>query len=114
MNFVDAVKSVLVEKYATFTGRARRSEYWYFWLFNFVVGLVLGAIFFALSWIWSLAVLIPGLAVSVRRLHDTGRSGWNLLWALLPIIGSIIVLVFLVQDSREDNQYGPNPKAATV
>lgn len=112
MNFVDAVKSVLVEKYATFTGRARRSEYWYFCLFNFIVGLVLGAIFFALSWIWSLATFIPSLAVGVRRLHDTGRSGWNLLWACLPVIGTIILLVFFCQDSREDNQYGPNPKGS--
>jgi uncharacterized membrane protein YhaH (DUF805 family) len=64
-----------------------------------------------LSGIYSLAVLIPGIAVSVRRLHDTNRSGWWLLISLIPLIGAIVLLVFMVQDSQEgDNQYGPNPK----
>lgn len=104
-------------KYAVFSGRARRSEYWYFVLFNALITPVIYLIsipFFAIPGIlYSLAVLIPALAVVVRRLHDTGRSGWNLLWALLPIIGSIFLLVYLLQDSTiGENKYGVYPKMA--
>jgi uncharacterized membrane protein YhaH (DUF805 family) len=89
-----------------------------FVLFNIIIALVLGFIegLFGgpgiIANIYSLAVLIPGIAVSVRRLHDTSRSGWWLLIALVPLVGSIVLLVFMVQDSNpESNLYGPNPKA---
>jgi uncharacterized membrane protein YhaH (DUF805 family) len=117
----------VLKKYATFGGRARRKEYWYYSLFNFLISIVLAVIdgvtgtysFEAgmglLGGIYGLAVLIPSIAVSIRRLHDTGRSGWWLLIALIPFIGAIILLVFMVQDSQPgENQYGPNPKTAIV
>lgn len=112
--FLDALK-----RYADFTGRARRKEYWMFILFYLifyiaamVVDIVLGTFFIAL--IFALAMVIPSIAIAARRLHDTGRSGWWQLIALIPFIGGIILLVFLVLDSTEDNQYGPNPKAMPV
>lgn len=85
MSFGEAIKSVF-SKYATFSGRARRSEYWYFYLFYFLVDLALGCIPFlsALSVVWWLAVLIPSLAVTVRRFHDIGKSGWNYLIIVIP------------------------------
>jgi uncharacterized membrane protein YhaH (DUF805 family) len=116
-----------LKKYAVFSGRARRKEYWYFVLFNIIIGIVLGFIDGAtgsfspeagmglLGGIYTLAVLIPGIAVSVRRLHDTDRSGWWLLIALVPLIGAIVLIVFMVQDSKpEKNQYGVNPKLSTT
>ncbi len=116
----------VLKKYAVFSGRARRKEYWMFALFNLIICIVLGVIEAiagiapesdqsVLAGIYSLAVLIPGIAVSVRRLHDTNHSGPWLLIALVPLIGPIILLVFMVQDSQQgDNQYGPNPKAGTA
>ena len=102
-----------LKKYAVFSDRARRKEYWYFVLFNIIIGLVLGYISprSILSLLYSLAVLLPWNGVNVRRLHDTGRSGWWLLISFVPIVGPIVLLVFMVQDSAADeNQYGPNPK----
>lgn len=113
----------VLKKYAVFTGRARRSEYWFFTLFNFLIALVLGFIdgifgtvselgIGMLGFIYGLAVLVPGIAVGVRRLHDTGKTGWWLLLAFIPIIGAIILIVFFVQDSEAgENEYGPNPKS---
>jgi uncharacterized membrane protein YhaH (DUF805 family) len=109
----------VLQKYAEFNGRARRTEYWMFVLFNFIASAVLGVVGrivhlpVLLSALYSLAVLIPSLAVSVRRLHDTDRSGWWLLVALVPVIGIIVLLVFAFQEGQPGpNQYGPNPKAA--
>ena len=113
-----------LKKYAVFSGRSRRKEYWYFFLFNLIISFVLGFIegalglfpdvdYSILGTIYSLAVLLPGLGVSVRRLHDTDRSGWWLLIAFIPLVGAIVLLVFMVQDSEPgDNRYGPNPKVA--
>ncbi len=107
------------KKYVTFEGRARRKEFWIFTLINMIIASIITAIFptntetmtpSVVSSIWSLVILLPSLAVAVRRLHDTSRSGWNLLWALLPIIGWIILLVYYCQDSHDENEYGPNPK----
>ncbi len=114
----------VLRKYTVFEGRARRSEYWYFVLFNAVIVLVLW--FFDLilgtrikdmniglfSDLYSLAVLVPSLAVSVRRLHDIGKTGWLILIGFIPILGGLVLLFFMVQDSNPgDNAYGPNPKA---
>jgi len=112
-----------LKNYANFSGRARRKEYWYFTLFNFIASFVLGFIdgmigsfspeagMGLLGGIYTLAILIPGLAVSVRRLHDTERSGWWLLIGLVPLIGAIVLLVFMVQDSKAgSNKFGENPK----
>lgn len=117
----------VLKKYAVFNGRARRKEYWYFFLFNTIIGIVLAVVdgmtgtldpevgIGLLGGIYALAVMIPGIAVSVRRLHDTGRTGWWLLIVLIPLIGAIVLLVFMVQDSKpEQNQYGKNPKELTV
>lgn len=108
----------VLKDYVAFTGRARRKEYWMFILFNFIVSIVLSlvenmiGITQVLTGIYSLAVLLPSLGVTVRRLHDTGRSGWWILIGLIPLIGTIVLIVFMCQDSQEDNQYGANPKAA--
>ena len=122
MSFQDAVRTCLQQKYVDFSGRARRSEYWYFFLFGVIVSVVAGIIDGILGTrgaaggtglvgaIASLALLLPGLGVGVRRLHDTGRSGWWLLIALVPLVGAIVLIVFFVQDSQAENQYGPNPK----
>ena len=119
MTFQQAVQSVFA-KYATFSGRARRKEYWYFVLFNMVVSIVIGALARAiggenlertLNGIWSLAVLIPGLAVVWRRLHDIGKSGAWWFLVFVPVVGWIILLIWFCQDSQPgENQYGPNPK----
>ncbi|MDE0773832.1 MAG: DUF805 domain-containing protein [Ulvibacter sp.] len=112
-----------LNQYADFNGRARRKEYWMFFLFNMVFATVALLIDIAagtanldsgsgvFQGIYSLAVLIPGLAVGVRRLHDVGKSGWMLLIALIPIIGAIWLLVLMVTDSKEGtNKWGENPK----
>ncbi len=117
----------VLKNYAEFEGRARRKEYWMFTLINFLIMMAIpvimglffnvdpsntvGAAFTGILGLYSLAVFIPSLAVGVRRLHDTGRSGWWLLVSLVPLIGVIVLLVFLVQDSQTgSNQYGQNPK----
>ena len=109
----------VLKKYAVFNGRARRKEYWMFFLFNIIIAVVLGFVEGLVGGpgvvgaLYGLAVLIPGIAVGVRRLHDTNRTGWWLLIGLIPLIGAIVLLIFFVQDSQAgENQYGPNPKAA--
>ena len=115
----------VLRKYFVFSGRARRKEYWMFILFNILISIGLSIVdrvtglysaesgVGLLSTIYSLAVLIPSIAVGVRRLHDTNRSGWWMLICLVPFIGSIVLLVFFVLDSDPGtNQYGPNPKLA--
>ncbi len=109
----------VLKKYAIFSGRARRKEYWMFTLFNVIISIVIsiiGGLIFRNSlnfiyYIYLLAVLLPGIAVMVRRLHDTSRSAHFLWFLLIPFVGPIIVIVFLFLDSTPgDNRYGPNPK----
>ena len=116
MSFTEAIQTCF-SKYATFEGRARRSEYWYFFLFNFIVTMVISVLVNALSLppfisgLVSLALLVPGLAVAWRRFHDIGKSGAWYLLSLIPIIGTIIVIIWLCKDSEPgENQFGPNPK----
>lgn len=98
--------SYYFDHYTDFNGRARRQEYWYIVLWNLIFGLIP-----VVNILWVLATLIPGLALSVRRLHDIGKSGWLLLLSLIPIIGAIVLFVFSVTDSDPGtNQYGPSPK----
>jgi uncharacterized membrane protein YhaH (DUF805 family) len=121
MSFTDAIRSVF-SQYVGFTGRARRSEFWYWTLFQIIVGIVASildrAVFdrnnAAFSVIVGLGLLLPSLAVAVRRLHDSGRTGWWLLIGLIPVIGTIILIVFYVQDSQGDNKYGPSPKTVSA
>ncbi len=110
-------KRVVLENYVQFSGRARRAEYWWFTLANVIVLvalMVLSSItsaFMVLYYLYVLAILVPSLGVSVRRLHDTGKSGWFLLIALIPFIGGIVLLVFMCIDGqRGTNQYGPSEK----
>ena len=116
-----------LKQFAVFKGRSRRKEYWFFALFNLIVSVVLTAVDYAtgsldpeygvglLSGIYSLVILIPSLAVTVRRLHDTSRTGWWVLIAFVPFIGAIVLLVFMLLDSKPgDNQYGPNPKGVAA
>jgi uncharacterized membrane protein YhaH (DUF805 family) len=113
----------VLKKYAQFEGRARRKEYWMFVLINFLIAIVLGVVDNALGLVgssgigmlgglYALAVLVPGIAVGVRRLHDTGRSGWWLLIGFVPLIGAIVLLVFLVgAGNAGPNAHGDDPKA---
>ena len=117
----------VLKKYADFSGRARRKEYWMFVLFNIIFSLVAIALdnvlglamagmgYGPLYGIYALILLIPGIAVSVRRLHDIGKSGWMILIALIPIVGGIWLIVLMATDGNPgENQYGPNPKDAPV
>lgn len=135
MSFPAAIRSVLTQ-YVGFRGRARRSEYWWFVLFTILVGIVAGILDTVLgttfrsdandasAWylsggyiaaIVNLALLLPTLAVAVRRLHDTDRSGWWLLIGLVPIVGGIVLLVFFVLDGTPGpNRYGANPKQSPL
>lgn len=119
MTFSQAVKTCLVAKYATFSGRATRSEYWYLVLFGYLLGIIIAFIgtllespefIIGLSAVLGLASLIPSLAVCVRRLHDTGRSGWWYLLILIPYIGGIALIIIFCLKSDEDNKYGPKPQ----
>lgn len=112
MDFITAVKTCF-SKYATFEGRARRSEYWWWAVFSFLMGLL--GLIPVLGWIIAVAIMLPGLAVSVRRLHDTGRSGWWWFLCLIPLIGAIVLIIFYTQDSQPgENAYGPNPKEVSA
>ena len=127
MTFSQSIESVF-SKYADFSGRATRSEYWYFYLFNFLVFMVYYIALFAMLEsgsrdssavgylsvmiiIYALVMTIPSLAVTVRRLHDTGHSGWWIFLNLIPVIGSIVLFIWFITDSDPDtNEYGDNPK----
>ena len=128
MGFMDAVTTVLRNKYATFSGRATRSEYWWSYLGIVVISMVLqivalvgafalgslneglGLLFGLVGLAGLFALLIPSLSVSVRRLHDTGKSGWMLLIILIPCIGFILWLVWMIEDGQAHaNAYGPVP-----
>jgi uncharacterized membrane protein YhaH (DUF805 family) len=113
----------VLKNYAVFSGRARRKEYWMFVLFNMIFAIVAmildnvlgiaikGVGYGPISGLYLLAIIIPSLAVAVRRLHDVGKSGWMIFISLIPIIGAIWLLVLLVTDSNSDeNEYGSNPK----
>lgn len=127
MSMMEAVRTVL-GKYADFSGRARRSEYWYWTLavllayiplyvllligifaeitaLTILAGLVLAVV--------AIGAIVPSIAVVVRRLHDTDKSGWFYFISFVPFVGGLILLYFMILDSTPDNQYGPNPKGAT-
>lgn len=110
------------KKFAQFDGRARRQEYWMFVLGNVIVGFIIGIIFaitqsltlyYILFGIYYLAVLVPSIALGIRRMHDIDKSGWWLLISFVPIVGGIWLLVLAATEgTRGPNQYGPDPKAA--
>lgn len=109
-----------LKRYAVFSGRACRSEFWFWQLATFIISFVISFVVSMAtdpqtgslaSQLLCLVVLLPNLAVSVRRLHDTGRSGWNILLALIPFIGAVILIVFWCQASQGGNKYGEGPLA---
>ena len=117
MDLVTYWKKCVLENYANFSGRARRAEYWWFALANAIVYLVLFAlmrvsgVFVILYIAYGLAMIVPGIAVAIRRLHDTGKTGWMLLISFIPLVGAIILLVFFLTDSdKGTNAYGPSEK----
>jgi len=122
-----------LRRYAEFSGRSRRKEYWMFTLFNVLIALFVGLVTLVMAvsvssesammlvvtpvlilwFLLSLALIVPGIAVTIRRLHDTDRSGWTLLLALIPLIGPIVLLVFYcTQGTPGPNRFGPDPKAS--
>ncbi len=115
MNFTTAIRSCF-QNFTNFQGRARRSEYWYFSLFSFLVSTIATALFSAihlplLSYVVSLVLFVPGLAVSFRRMHDIGKSAVYLLVAFIPFVGGILLLIWCVQDSQPGaNKYGVSEK----
>lgn len=120
MTFLESIKTVYA-KYATFSGRATRSEFWWFTLFVYIVVLSLSLIFAAIGneglyiplivllGIFLLISFIPILALRVRRLHDIGKSGWWILFGFIPYLGGLILFIFALMKSEGENEYGPNP-----
>ncbi|MDE2848839.1 MAG: DUF805 domain-containing protein [Gemmatimonadota bacterium] len=119
----------VLKKYTVFSGRARRKEFWMFFLFSTIISIFLAVIDEFMGWqfemggdiigflstLYYLAVVVPYLAVIVRRLHDTERTGWWILIAFIPFVGVLILLVFLIlHGTRGDNRFGPDPKAETA
>lgn len=117
VSFQEAIERALKFNYCNFDGRASRSEFWWFALFSFIVSFVIGIVFAfnpkfldIASGLFSLAMLLPSLGLSVRRLHDVGMSGWWILLSLIPLVGAIILLVWFCKDSVPyPNEYGPVP-----
>ena len=117
VTFKEAVERALKLNYCNFSGRASRSEFWWFELFNAILGMVIGIIFCwsenamnIASGIMTLDLLLPNLGLSVRRLHDIGKSGWWIFLGFIPVIGGIILLIWWCKNSQmETNEYGPVP-----
>lgn len=121
MNFNDIiaiVKSVITKNYINFQGRATRAEFWWFFLFNFLISLILslfGKAGTTLQGIWSLAIMLPQLGLGVRRLHDINKSGWLMLLSLIPVVGWIILIIWWAKEGdTTENQYGPVPQTPTA
>ena len=126
-SFADCIK-LFFKNYVNFSGRSRRAEYWYWALFQVIVQVALSVlsgalsaltngssvvvvIFSAISWLWAAACILPGIALTIRRLHDIGKSGVYILFGLIPIAGTIILFVWALTDGNpEPNQYGVSPK----
>jgi len=122
MNFWEAINSAF-KNYATFKGRASRSEFWYFFLFSILISLIAQQLDFALhqnesgaiSGIVTIILLVPGIALQVRRLHDIGKSGWWFFLNLIPLLGQIaLIILSCMRGHTETNQYGDNPLAEIV
>ena len=119
MGFAEAVKSAF-SNYASFSGRSARSAFWWWQLFNLIAGVVtliidssifgFGSGYTPINWVYSIAVLLPSLAVAARRLHDIDRSGWWILLVLIPLVGIIILIIWWCKQSQPGtNRFGPNP-----
>lgn len=116
MQLIEAWKLVVLERYAKFDGRAGRGEFWWFVLANFLVYVALAvlaqvsSVFLILYFVYALAVIVPSIALAIRRLHDTNKSGWFLLIGLIPLVGAIVLLVFYIQEGTP----GPNDFGAAA
>ncbi|VVC75749.1 Inner membrane protein YhaI [Aquicella siphonis] len=109
MNFVDSIQTCLVKKYMDFSGRASRSEFWWFYLFCIILLVLSCFIGKIVYYILALALFLPSLGVSVRRLHDTNMSGWWILLSLIPVVGALVLLYFyVIEGTKGPNNYG-NP-----
>ena len=116
----------VLKKYAEFSGRSRRKEYWMFFLFNVIILIVLSVLdsmlgtvnapygIGMLTGLYVLATLVPNIAVTIRRLHDTDRSGWWILLGLIPVVGIVLLVFMFLEGTRGDNGFGPDPKAAAA
>lgn len=121
MSFSEAVQTCLL-KYAILKGRAGRAEFWWFNLLGGLITLsvVITKVFShtagtVIFWVCAIPLLLPSIAVGTRRLHDTGRSGWHFLWAAVPLVGGLVMLVYLTQPSDpRSNRFGPMPSAANL
>lgn len=114
MKFLDVYVKVL-KAFGDFKSRTGRTEFWVFTLVNIVVSILIGALSNSLSMVYSLVVLVPGLAVGVRRLHDVGKSGVNLLWVFLPIIGWIYLIILYIKESEPaQNKWGDVPQDVSI
>jgi uncharacterized membrane protein YhaH (DUF805 family) len=116
MDMINIWKTVVLQRYAKFDGRAGRAEFWWFALANFIIMIVLSILVGILSIFWilyigyAIAVIIPSIAVAIRRLHDTNKSGWFLLIGLIPFVGFIILIVFYAMEGTN----GPNDHGAAA
>lgn len=109
MKFLNVFLSVL-KQFGDFKSRTGKTEYWVFILVSVLISIILGMISPKLSSLYSLIILIPSIAATVRRLHDTGKSGLNFLWALIPILGAIYVIILCIKDSEPNaNKWGEVP-----
>ena len=117
-DFIAIIKSVILKNYCNFEGRATRREFWMFFLFTFIIGFILGLfgkVGMYISYAVSLALLLPNLGLSARRLHDINKSGWLLLLGLIPLVGAIILIVwFCKEGDKGANQYGEEPVTPTA
>ena len=125
LSCTESIKKVICENYSHYKGRARRSEFWYWQLFNLIMNIIFFILAYVISTqisfvlipifiIISLKILFPTFTIMVRRLHDTGKSGWFLILFFIPIVGWIILIIMFCQDSDATNEYGPSPKAIST
>ncbi|MEM8620917.1 MAG: DUF805 domain-containing protein [Actinomycetota bacterium] len=121
MPVVEAWKLVVLQRYAKFDGRSGRAEYWWFFLANIIIATVLfllsgvASVFFVLYVVYGFAMIVPSIAVGIRRLHDTNKTGWLLLLTLIPLVGGIILIVlFAIAGDEGANKYGAGPDPATI
>ena len=117
MGFMEAVRSVIIHRYVDFQGRSPRSEYWWFFLFNIILQIVIYVIALGspevggiIGLVVGLGLFLPGLAVSIRRFHDLDKSGWWILIAFVPLIGFLLIIYWFCQRGTPgDNRFGPDP-----
>lgn len=119
MPLIENWKLVVLERYTKFDGRAGQGEFWWFHLANLIIGIVLGVLSLAIHWVfwavfvvYALAVLIPSIAVSIRRLHDTDKSGWWLLIGFIPLGGLVLLIFYIMSGDPRQNKYGNAPEPA--